>query len=164
MILNHLFWFFSLSCADSWWLLEISLPFFSSNHTHTRTHILTFLTRILPEEAFGAPKILPGQRGVPFKIIYEHFIQSLGPVDSVYDVRIWGPPRENHALNSDNQPPPPTPLETQWLWIHAPLPSSCPMSLSLCSKLRIMESLLKPNKSASDAPRGDTLRNTTGSG
>lgn len=59
-----------------------------TTHTHTATISEAILTGVLPEEALGAPKVLPDQRRVSLKIIYEDFIQSLGPVHSVHDVGV----------------------------------------------------------------------------
>lgn len=64
--------------------LETSLSFLTDTHTHRRTA----LTGVLPEETLGAPKVLPDQCWVSFKIIYKHFIESLGPVYSVHYVGI----------------------------------------------------------------------------
>lgn len=49
---------------------------------------VTALTRILSEETFGAPKVLPDECWVSLKIIYKYFIQSLGPINSVHNVGI----------------------------------------------------------------------------
>lgn len=68
-------------------------------HTHrlAQTHTdaqqastVAALTGILPEEALGAPEVLPDQRRVPLEIIHEDFVQSLRPVNSVDDVGVWG--------------------------------------------------------------------------
>lgn len=64
---------------------EMSFHFNTQAGTHRHSHIVTW---VLSEETFGAPKVLPGQCWVSVKIIYEYFIQSLGPVNSIYDVRI----------------------------------------------------------------------------
>ena len=111
-----MFWsvFFPL-CADGWWL-PWDQPFSSHTHTHTHTETQwnkptdrqTALTRVLPEETLGAPKVLPDQRWISFEIIHKHFIESLWPVDSVHYVRIWRGRGQTHThkqrseLNGDN--------------------------------------------------------------
>lgn len=76
-----------------------------------QTNRATALTWVLPEETLGAPKVLPDQCRVSFKIIYKYFIQSLRPVNSIHYVRIWRGGRqrrtdrkkkERSELNSDN--------------------------------------------------------------
>lgn len=57
----------------------------------------TALTGVLPEETLGAPKVLPGECGVPLKIIYKNFIQGLWPVNTVHYVGVWGGARRGNG-------------------------------------------------------------------
>lgn len=59
-------------------------------YRNRQTSRVTALTRVLPEETLCAPKVLPDECWISFKIIYKYFIQGLRPVNPVHYVRICG--------------------------------------------------------------------------
>lgn len=46
-------------------------------------------TWVLSEETFGASEVLPNEGRVSFEVIYENFVQSFRPVDSINNVRVY---------------------------------------------------------------------------
>lgn len=56
----------------------------------TRWSVSEAHTRIQPEKARGAAEILPGERWVLLEVVNEDFIQSLGHIGAVQDIRIYG--------------------------------------------------------------------------
>lgn len=59
-------------------------------HCAERAKPISSLTWVEPEESSGAAKILPGQCGIPFKVVHKNRIQGFRHVNAIQDVRVCG--------------------------------------------------------------------------
>lgn len=87
----------------------LSRPLCCTEHKLVEANLCSF-TWVEPEESSGAAKVLPSQRGIPFKVVHKNRIQSFWHVNAIQNVRVCGAKIENGGKSVQKRAGHPPPL------------------------------------------------------